>query len=107
MPRKAILIVALLMFVSGFLFGTQQSGTPGSGSGAPTEPGSQAPPDTDRPRGVNPSSWVPLGETCGVIVRQKTSVTDDFFEGRLTCKFGSNWYPVYLAAPPPTITPSE
>jgi hypothetical protein len=50
---------------------------------------------------------VPLGETCGVIVRQKTSVTDDFFEGRLTCKFGSNWYPVYLAAPPPTITPSE
>jgi hypothetical protein len=106
MTKKAIPIVGLLTFVGGFLFGTQEAGTPDSG-GAFLKSSSQAPPDTDRPRGVEASSWVPLSQNCGVIVRQKTSGMDDFFEGRLVCKFGENWYPVFLAAPPPTITPSK
>lgn len=107
MTRKAVLLVGILMFVSGFLFGTQQRDAPETSAGTYVEMSRQAPLDPDRPRGVDPSAWMPLGQKCGVIVRQNTGGGGDFFEGRLTCKFGENWYPVFLSAPPPTITPTK
>jgi hypothetical protein len=52
MTRKAILIVGLLMFVSGFLFGTQEPGTAEKGAAFFKSSG-QTPPDPDRPRGIH------------------------------------------------------
>ena len=109
MKKKATVILGLLTFVSGFLFGTQQPRKSGDDAEAFFKIASQPAPDPDRPDGVDPAFWKPLGAACGLIVRQRTSGMDegDSFEGRMVCKFGPDWYPVFLAAPPPTITHSR
>ena len=109
MKKKAIPIVGLLVFAGGNLFGTQQPPKSDAGAQAFFKITGQPAPDPDRPDGVDPSVWKPLGAGCGLIVRQRTGGMDegDSYEGRLVCKLGSDWYPMFLAAPPPTITHSR
>ena len=90
--KRKLLISVLIVVVSGLLVGMAASRLSAN----------------ERPPGVNPKLWYPMGERLGLAVHVEPGLAGRMeYIGTVMVKEGEPWWPVYLEGPGPRVRPVQ
>jgi hypothetical protein len=110
MNGKVISLAGFLMIsATGLLLSKQEASETERGEFFKLRRQAQPQSESDRPPGVDASSWVQLGPICGIAIspRENSGEPSVSLAGQITCKFHDEWHPVFLKTPPPSLTWSQ